>query len=178
MDLTSFGIDNGFVEAKLRGYRSTFLTPDHYNQIKNFNSLEEVYQYLQTETDYGEYIDLNNVSINSLKNSLKKKLNDELTSIEVNCSIQLQKFIFFIRAHYMIHNVMNILDGLRNRSDFKKLLAACDPLGYFPELNAIEIAANDIAILYETVLIDTPLSEFFSQYLEDNTKDLKNFNEV
>ena len=73
---------------------------------------------------------------------------------------------------------MNILEGLRNRVEFKKLLADCDPIGYFPELNAIEIASSDIAILYETVLIDTPLSRFFSNYLETNTKDLKNFNEV
>ena len=58
----------------------------------------------------------------------------------------------------MVENVMNILDGLRNWIEFKKLLAACDPIGYFPELNAIEIASNDIAVLYETVLIDTPLS--------------------
>ncbi len=91
---------------------------------------------------------------------------------------ELSAFLFFIRADYMVDNVMNILEGLRNRMDFKKLLAACDPIGYFPELNAIEIASNDIAILYETVLIDTPLSNFFSSYLEENTKDLKNFNEV
>ena len=109
---------------------------------------------------------------------MKKKLSDELDSIEINCMKGISNFMFYIRADYMIDNVMNILEGLRNRTDFKKLLAACDPIGYFPELNAIEIAASDIAILYETVLIDTPLSEFFSQYLEENTKELKNFNEV
>jgi len=137
-----------------------------------------VYQYLQTETDYGEYIDLNNVSINSLKQAMKKKLSDELDSIETNCMKGLSNFLFYIRADYMIDNVMNILEGLRNRTEFKKLLSSCDPIGYFPELNAIEIASSDIAILYETVLIDTPLSDFFSQYLEENTKELKNFNEV
>ncbi len=78
----------------------------------------------------------------------------------------------------MIDNVMNILEGLHNRTDFNKLLQACDPIGYFPELKAVEIASSDIAVLYETVLIDTPLSTFFSQYLEENTKELKNFNEV
>lgn len=109
---------------------------------------------------------------------MKKKLSDELDSIEINCMKYLSKFLFYIRAEYMIDNVMNILEGLRNRTEFKRLLAACDPIGYFPELSAIEIASNDIAILYETVLIDTPLSEFFSTYLETNTRDLKNFNEV
>ena len=178
MDLTTFGIDNGFVEAKLRGYRSGFLKQEHYAQLKNFHSLEEVYQYLQTETDYGEYIDISNVSINSLKSAMKKKLSDELDFIEINCMRELSQFIFYIRATYMIDNVMNILEGLRSGTSFKRLLAACDPIGYFPELNAIEIASNDIAILYETVLIDTPLCAFFSNYLESNTKELKNFNEV
>ena len=78
----------------------------------------------------------------------------------------------------MLENVMNIVEGLKTGTDFKKLLASIDPLGYFPELNAIEIASNDYAVLYETVLIDTPISEFFSIYLEKNTKDLKNFKEV
>lgn len=54
---------------------------------------------------------------------------------------KLSEFIFFIRAEYMIDNVMNILEGLRNRADFKKLLQACDPIGRFPELSAIEIAS-------------------------------------
>jgi len=67
-------MDKGFVEAKLRGYRSTFLREDHYTQIKNFNNLEEVFQYLQSETDYGEYIDTNIISIVSLKNAMKKEL--------------------------------------------------------------------------------------------------------
>ena len=31
MDLTYFSIENGFVEAKLRGFRSTFLKQEHYN---------------------------------------------------------------------------------------------------------------------------------------------------
>lgn len=85
MDLTTFGVDNGYVEAKLRGYRSTFLGKKHYQDMKNFTSLEEVYSYLSTETDYGTYIDLNSVSINALKIMMKKKLSDELNYIEMNC---------------------------------------------------------------------------------------------
>lgn len=78
----------------------------------------------------------------------------------------------------MIDNVMNILEGLRNQSKFDRLLAACDPIGYFYELNQIQVNPSDLAALYETVLIDTPLSDFFSEYLESNTSTLKNFNEV
>lgn len=35
-----------------------------------------------------------------------------------------------------------------------------------------------MAILYETVLIDTPLSELFATFLEEKSKDLKTYNEV
>ncbi len=43
MDLAYFPMENGFIEAKLRGYRSTFLKSEHYSQLKNFSTLEEVY---------------------------------------------------------------------------------------------------------------------------------------
>lgn len=122
MDLTTFGVDNGYVEAKLRGYRSTFLNKKHYQDLKNFTTLEEVYSYLSTETDYGQYVDLNNVSINALKMMMKKKLSDEINYIEMNCMQKLADFIFFIRAEYMIDNVMNILEGLRNQTKFERLL--------------------------------------------------------
>ena len=178
MDLATFGIENGFIEAKLRGYRSTFLKEEHYNQIKNFQNLEEVFQYLQAETDYGDYIDTNSVSIVSLKNAMKKKLSDEFDHIEINCTQEFSNFIFYIRSSYMIDNVMNILEGLRSGTDFKRLLGSIDPLGYFPELAAIDIAENDLSLLYETVIIDTPLSNFFANYLEYNTSELKNFAEV
>ena len=180
MDMATFAVDHGFVEAKLRGYRSAFLREDHYNHMKNLNSLEELFQYLATETDYGEYIDSNSVSINSLKTTMKKKLSDELDFIEINCTSELSKFIFYIRAAHMIDNVMNIMEGLKAGIAFPRLLASVDPIGYFPELKQAEIGASDIASLYEYVLIDSPVSEFFSAYLDslNTNRDMKNFNEV
>ena len=180
MDMALYAIDHGFAEAKLRGFRSTFLKEDHYSQMKNLSSIEEVLQYLASETDYGDYIDINNPSINSLKNSMRKKLSDEVDHIEINCSQELSRFIFFIRAEHMISNVMNIMEGLKAGISFNKLFAAVDPLGYFPELKQTEIGAQDIGSLYEYVLIDSPIAEFFLPYLENYNvnRDMKNFNEV
>ncbi len=67
MDLTSFAIENGYIEAKLRGYRSAFLTEENYSHMRNLNTLEELFQYLASETDYGDYVDITNVSISSLR---------------------------------------------------------------------------------------------------------------
>lgn len=78
----------------------------------------------------------------------------------------------------MIDTIMDILEGIQNRVDFKKLIAQTQPLGRFPEMNAMEIASSDLAVLYETVLIDTPLSDLFSQYLEEKSRDLRSFQEV
>ena len=43
MDIFTFGTNHGFIEAKLWGYRSTFLKSEHYNHIKNLSNLEEVF---------------------------------------------------------------------------------------------------------------------------------------
>lgn len=178
MDMTMFSVNNGFIEAKIRGYRSAFLRDEQYTQLKNMHNLDELLSYLYQETDYLDYIDTSKVTINALKMSLKKKLADELKYIEINCNADVCKFIFFIRASYMIDNVMNYLEGIKTGVETARLQAGVDPIGYFPELNSIEIAANDLGLLYETVLIDTPLSDFFSIYMENNTKDLKTYNEV
>lgn len=175
MDICSFAINHGFIEAKLRGYRSTFLTNEHYSQIKSLNTLEELLQYLQTETDYGEYIDLNHQSIHALKKLLKAKLNDEITHVEINCQREVSELIFFIRAEHMIDNIMSILDDIQNGIPFKKLINNIEPLGQLSELSVMEAVASDIAVLYETVLVDTPLAEIFSIYLEESSRELKNF---
>lgn len=178
MDLATFAVNNGFIEAQIRGYRLGFLREEHYAQMKNLHTVDELFQYLATETDYGEYIDPSNVSVNALKNAMRRKLSDEMGYVEMNCSADICRFIFYIKATYMIDNVMNILEGIKTGANFKRLLASIDPLGYFPELNSIEIAGNDLPALYETVLIDTPISQFFAAYLETHTRDLKTYNEV
>ena len=103
MDLATFDVNNGFVEAKLRGYLSTNLKEEHYNHMNSLNSLKELFQVLSSRTDYDQYIDSNNVSINSLKNAMKKKLSDELS-----------KSILYNRAAHMIDNVMEGLKAGRS----------------------------------------------------------------
>lgn len=80
----------------------------------------------------------------------------------------------------MIDNVMNIVEGLKAGVNFQRLLAAANPIGYFPELKQTEVGASDIALLYEYVLIDSPVADFFATYLEDlnSNRDIRTFNEV
>jgi len=40
---------------------------------------------------------------------------------------------------YMIDNVVNMIEGLKNKVDTDVLLAGADPLGYFPEMKNIKM---------------------------------------
>jgi len=68
----------------------------------------------------------------------------------------------------MIDNVVNIIEGLKNRVDIDVLLASSDPLGYFPEMKNIKVLeGEDYTGLYRDVLIDTPVGVYFMRFLEN-----------
>jgi V-type H+-transporting ATPase subunit d len=46
-------------------------------------------------------------------------------------------------------------------------LRGLDPLGYFPELKNIKtVEGDDYATLYQQVLIDLPIGDYFLKFLE------------
>jgi len=68
---------------------------------------------------------------------------------------------------YMIDNVVNIIEGLKNKVDIDNLLSNADPLGYFPEMRSIKVLdGDDYTGLYRDVLIDTPVGPYFMKFLE------------
>ena len=72
-------------------------------------------------------------------------------------------------CRFMIDNVVNIIEGLKNGVNPDDLISNADPLGYFPEIKNMKIAdADDFTNLYSTVLIDTPVGPYFSKFLEEN----------
>jgi V-type H+-transporting ATPase subunit d len=59
----------------------------------------------------------------------------------------------------MIDNVVNMIEGLKNKVDLDVLLANIDPLGWFPEIKNIKVLeGDDYTGLYKDVLIDVDLS--------------------
>ena len=55
----------------------------------------------------------------------------------------------------MIDNVVNMIEGLKNKVDLDVLLANIDPLGWFPEIKNIKVLeGDDYTGLYKDVLID------------------------
>lgn len=77
MDLTTYNVDNGYTEAILRGYRLNFLKEEDYLKIKGFTSLQDLWNFLQTEKGFPE-LDGVTVTIQAIKNQLKKKLSEEI----------------------------------------------------------------------------------------------------
>ena len=63
----------------------------------------------------------------------------------------------------MIDNVVSMIEGLKNKIDPEELIAASDPLGYFPEIKNIKVLeGDDYTQLYRDVLIDTPVGPYFN----------------
>lgn len=61
-----------------------------------------------------------------------------------------------------------MIEGLKNEQPLELLLKGLDPLGYFPELKNIKtVDGDDYATLYQQVLIDLPIGDYFRKFLED-----------
>lgn len=94
MDLTTFGINDGYSEAILRGLRSSFLSETTYNQLKNCSSFVELKAQLE-DTDYKEYLqgETGELTIPKLIEKLRKKLADEIDYIAAQSVGPLGEFI-------------------------------------------------------------------------------------
>jgi V-type H+-transporting ATPase subunit d len=129
-----------------------------------------------------EYVkDYNETDITSLKMLLKKKLADEVDYLQSVAGPDLQKFIQMIRHKYMIDNVINIIEGCKNRTPKQIIESRNEPLGYLPEIHGLlNLDVKKIDELYEDVLIDTEVGYYFSTFLEEvlTTSDIKQISTI
>lgn len=132
------------------------------------------------DSDYADYIkEYTEQDTTSLKLMLKRKLSDEVDYLQMVAGPDLQKFLQMIRHKYMIDNVINIIEGTKNKTAKEIIQGRSEPLGYLPEISGL-INLNVIDELYEDVLIDTEVGYYFSALLEEtmqNSED-KKFNAI
>ena len=168
MDMAYFNIDDGYPEAICRGLRKSFLTEDSYNALKNCQNLTD-FKLVLEDTDYNQTIAAETeIEIAGLKNKCKEKLAKEIEHIIAQSVEPLTGFLKMMLHGYMIDNVINIIEGVKNNVDLETLLNRSDPLGYFPELKNIKtVEGEDYAALYQTVLIDLPIGVYFRKFLEE-----------
>jgi len=81
----------------------------------------------------------------------------------------LSDFLHLISCKYMIDNVVNMIEGIKNRVEPDVLRAGADPMGYFKDMDRVRVIdGDDYAGLYKEVLIDTPIGPYFMKFLEQN----------
>ena len=122
------------------------------------------------DTDYGSYLltDNPNISVALMRSKLKKKLADEIEYTCCNSTGMLVEFLDMLSIRYQIDNVVNVIEGLKNKVDIDVLINNADPLGYFPEIRNIKVLeGDDYSGLYRDVLIDTPVGPYFMKFLEE-----------
>lgn len=187
-DITTFNIDHGYVEGLVRGFRSAFLDDVDYHHLTQCESLEDVKLNLQ-ETDYDQFLadESGAVSPTLIQAGTTNKLVQEFLFLRAQASEPLGGFLDFITYEYMIDNVILLLKGTLNGRDVNELIPQLHPLGKFDDsimrsICAFEPNSKGYSDLYETVLIDTPIGTYFSQFLEesaggdrmDGTSDVRN----
>ena len=71
---------------------------------------------------------------------------------------------------YQIENVVYVIEGLKSHRQIEDLMRNADPLGDFPELKNVQpVDGDDYASLYQQVLIDLPIGNYFRKFLDEVT---------
>ncbi|KAG6620312.1 H - or Na -translocating F-type, V-type and A-type ATPase (F-ATPase) Superfamily [Phytophthora cinnamomi] len=173
-DVSTFNIQHGYVEGLVRGFRSGFLDDVDYHHLTQCESLEDVKLNLQ-ETDYDQFLadESGTISPGLIQAGTTNKLVEEFNFLRAQAMEPLGQFLDFITYEYMIDNVILLLKGTLNGRDVNELIGQLHPLGKFDEsimrsICTFEPNAKGYSDLYETVLIDTPIGTYFSQFLEES----------
>ena len=167
-DLILFNVDDGYSEALLRGFRKSILGEQQYTALRNAANLKD-FKAVLIDTDYTDYVkDYTETDTSALKMILKKKLADEIDQVQSVAGPELDNFLEMIRHKYMIDNVINIIEGIKNKTDKNVIEARNEPLGYLKEISGLlKLDYKKIEDLYEDVLIDTEVGVYFSKFLEE-----------
>lgn len=165
-----FNVDDGYAEAIVRSLRKGFLRDEQYNQLKGCSNLNE-FKLVLEDTDYGPFFsqdaEMSQIEIVVLKKKCKEKLMNEIQHMIAQSVEPLTGFLQIMLHGYQIENVVGVIEGVKNDQPLELLLKGLDPLGYFPELKNIRtIEGDDYATLYQQVLVDLPIGNYFRKFLD------------
>mmetsp|Transcript_21436 Transcript_21436/g.67305 ORF Transcript_21436/g.67305 Transcript_21436/m.67305 type:complete len:382 (+) Transcript_21436:99-1244(+) len=175
--------DFGFTEALCRGFRTGFLTDADYHHLTQAETLEDVKSNLQ-ETDYDQFLaNESAVTPAVILECATRKMVDEFKFVRAQAAEPLATFLDYITYEYMIDNVMLLLKGTISGRDVNELIEQCHPLGMFRDstmrsIPTFENSPKGYADLYQTVLVDTPVGPYFSQFLQESSESLSTAAEV
>lgn len=170
----TFNINDGYLEAIVRGYRAGLLTAADYNNLCQCETLDDIKLHL-TGTDYGGFLqnEPSPLHTTTIVDKCTQKLVDEFNHMRCQATEPLSTFLDYITYGHMIDNVVLIVSGALHEREVHELLEKCHPLGMFDSMATLAVAQN-MRELYRLVLVDTPLAPYFSECI--TSEDLDDMN--
>ncbi|OZJ04254.1 V-type proton ATPase subunit d [Bifiguratus adelaidae] len=174
MEALFFNENDGYLDGILRGFKSGILSSATYLNMTQCETLEDLRLQLGS-TDYGSLLqnEPSPISTSTIADRCTQKLVEEFQYIKAHAVQPLDKFLDYITYSYMIDNVILLITGTLHERDTHELLDRCHPLGVFDSMPALCVATN-VAELYNTVLVETPLAPYFANCL--SAQDLDEMN--
>ncbi|XP_015209842.1 V-type proton ATPase subunit d 2 isoform X2 [Lepisosteus oculatus] len=170
----NFNVDSGYLEGLVRGFKAGILKQADYQNLAQCETLEDLKSHLQS-TDYGNFLasESGELTVSVIDDKLKKRLLTEFCHLRSQSLEPLSTFLSYITYSYMIDNVILLITGSLRQRSVSELLPKCHPLGHFEQMEAVSIAQSP-AELFNAILIDTPLAQFFQDTLSENDLDEMN----
>ncbi|KAF7669780.1 hypothetical protein LDENG_00124510 [Lucifuga dentata] len=166
----SFNVDHGYLEGLFRGMKAGILTRADYHNLTQCDTLEDMKLHLQS-TDYGNLLSsAEDLTVSLVDSKLRENLVAEFSCLRSNALPPLSNFLDYITYSYMIDNVVMLITGALKQRDVAELLPRCHPLGAFDQMAAVGIAHTP-SELYSTILVDTPLAQFFQDAVSESNLD-------
>lgn len=127
---------------------------------------------LQLGPSYGDFLSslAPNPSTSALAGKMTDKLVAEFRYVLAQATGSTARFLEYLTYGYMIDNIALLITGTLHERDTRELLERCHPLGWFETLPVLCVATN-IEELYNSVLIETPLAEYFKGSLSHQDLD-------
>lgn len=170
----TFNIDDGYVDAILRGYRQGLLTTNDYSNLVQCEALEDIRLHL-SQTDYGDFLanEPSPLTTTTVQNKCIEKMVAQFEYIRCHSVEPLSTFLDYITYGYMIDNIVLLITGTLHERDLSELLEKCHPLGLFESIATLS-SAHNVSELYTYVLVDTPLAPYFQGCLSEEDLDEMN----
>jgi len=169
-DLTSFNCEYGYLEAMLRGFALGFLKEFEYRQLCQCTNLED-FKLTLGDTDFGaSFGNVAQLTPDIIRDRAWEKYVSEFFFIRDQAVGPLATFLDFISNEHLISNISFLVTSLIRGGDSATAYAKCNPLGQYPRLESImsfENTAEGLVELYKTVLVDTPVAQYFEKYFND-----------
>jgi V-type H+-transporting ATPase subunit d len=170
----TFNINDGYLEALVRGYRSGILQGQDYNNLTQCETLEDMKLHLGS-TDYGDFLaqEPSPLHTTTIAEKCTLKLVKEFNHLRAQAVEPLATFLDYITYQYMIDNIVLLITGTLHERELPELLEKCHPLGMFESMATLSIATN-VSELYNSVLVDTPLAPYIQGCLSEEDLDEMN----